>query len=119
MIENQRLNELRLGDGRDYLDDGFILEKRRALAHCINVAGKSKFLEPVKERPRKKLQRAKIVDLLRFKTQMLDFIEKVSQAASDQKIAPHWQIAHEEAERRLLEEETDLVVRVVAFDGSF
>ena len=56
LIDRERLDELRLLHRRDDLDHRLVLEERRALRHCIDVAGEAEFCQVLQDRLRKALR---------------------------------------------------------------
>ncbi len=102
LVHDQRLDELRLGDWRQHLQDGLIGEHHRAFRHGIDVACEAERLQPLEERLRELPQRPEVGDVVAAEAQPLESGEHAVEAASEQVIAPRWKPSHEKREHRLL-----------------
>ncbi len=97
LVQRQRLDQLRLADWRDDLNERLVREAGRALRKRMDFATEAEALEPVEEIVGKALL-AEIGDVLGGETERLDLVEKIFNPAGDQEIPPLWQAADEEAE---------------------
>src|SRR5215469_7696900 len=97
-VEEERLDQLRLGKRRADLQERLAREKRRALRHCPDVAGEAQTREPVQETRRESVKSLKLVDRRFGEGKPLEVVEYVVEAAGEEEVPRFGQPADEQAE---------------------
>jgi hypothetical protein len=101
LVQQQRLDQLRLDAARGDAQQRLARERDRALGHRVDAAGEAEAGEVVKERVRKP-EAAQVRKLVGSETHLLDERQRGSDARDEQPVAVRRQIAREQLEHRRL-----------------
>src|SRR5262245_34725234 len=103
LVNDQRLHQLRLCDGRNHLENGLLAKYGSTLSDSIYITRKPERSQPVEERILEASWAPQIGDMSRLKAKSSKAVDGIINAAGEEIVAEGWQGAHEETEHcRLL-----------------
>ena len=100
LIDDERLDHLRLPDRRRDFEKGLVGEDRGSFRDRKHVSGKAKVRQVVEQALGKHVQRPQIGDVVGAEAEACELVEKIVEATGEEEVAAFRQLADEEAERR-------------------